>query len=57
MKREPGFYWVKYEGEWIIADYAFGFWLITGFESSYYDSDFEAIHETRLIPPKPPKTR
>ena len=51
MKREPGFYWVKHEGEWIIADYAFGFWLITGMESSYHDYNFEAIHETRLIPP------
>ena len=27
-KREPGYYWVKYEGDWIVAQYGeFSDWL------------------------------
>lgn len=48
LKREPGFYWVKYEGEWRIA-----FWdgrvewsvHVVGDDLHYtYNSDLEAIH-------------
>jgi len=58
MKREPGFYWVKYEGEWVVSEYRNdghkkGWWVPGAFILQCHKDDrFEAIHKTRLIPPK-----
>lgn len=54
MKRTPGYYWVKYNGEWTVGQYTLdkvGKW---GLPSSFYDnwwvedSDFEEIDERRI---------
>ena len=65
MKREPGFYWVKYAGEWLVCEWDGYFWTLPG-QLNYdrdlyfwtlprqlnYDTDLDAIHETRLMPPE-----
>lgn len=51
--RESGFYWVKFEGNWIVAEY-YNFthhWELCGVYDKHYERDFEAINETRLTPP------
>lgn len=51
MKREPGYYWVKYGGDWIIARYCVvGYWMSPDFNDKMYheDSDFEQIDERRI---------
>lgn len=47
MKRESGFYWVKYKGEWIVAKWN-GFWFRTGVWKIDQDSDLEEIDERRI---------
>ena len=32
--REPGYYWVKFQGEWNIEEWRHGEWLITGSEET-----------------------
>jgi len=56
MKRELGYYWVKYRGEWRIAKYAPGdkmfieSWdLVGSFRPFLKDSDFEEIDEEIII--------
>lgn len=61
MKRENGFYWVKWNWEkgpeWEIAEYfpgrigIPGTWYRTGDDVGFDDEDFFEINETRLIPP------
>ena len=50
MKREDGFYWVKYDGSWEVARYnkcskSYGFWDVIGSEDQFYDEAFEQIGE------------
>ncbi len=63
MERKEGFYWVKYKGDWITAEWMGGTsasWLIV--DKKYnptsaryrYDSDFEQINETRIPMPDEP---
>ncbi len=51
MERESGYYWVKIKGEWIVAqwDKSMDWWVITGNEHLFYDSDFEEIDERRIV--------
>ncbi len=47
--REEGYYWVKYRGNWIVAECPFGtYWWIPGDDYQLNDSDFEEIDEKRL---------
>lgn len=51
MKREPGYYWVKYDGEWEIAmwfEWIPGKYEWNFFDRSKTDSDFEEIDERRI---------
>jgi len=53
MKREPGFYWVNHRGTWVVALYDGYEWLLPGSRpTDRDDTGLDAIHETRLIPPK-----
>ena len=49
IKREDGFYWVKSEGKWIVAECeSIGVsegWYICGIGCVFEDSDFERIGE------------
>lgn len=49
-RREPGFYWVKERGLWIVGKWraysaSKGYWELSGYEDQYQDNWFEAIGE------------
>lgn len=50
--RKPGYYWVKYDGEWFIAKWRLECVLSKFewdlFDRSYEDYDFEEIDEHRI---------
>ena len=48
MKREPGFYWVKWDGLWMVAEYAQGDWYLTQRFSILNDIDLEEIDERKI---------
>lgn len=53
MERKEGFYWVNFDGDWIIAKWSDGFWAIGGFNDEYFfqeyfDDDFIAIDESEI---------
>lgn len=52
MRKEPtraeGYYWVKYKGEWTIANF-FGKWEVFGDPTyNFNDIDFDEIDENRI---------
>lgn len=59
MAREPGFYWVKFEGRWQVAEYteyrsffnplnfSYG-WDIVSSDREFKDDDFEEIDERKI---------
>lgn len=49
-KRQPGFYRVKLNGRWRIAEYDFREWVLPGNEETWSDSEFELIDETPINP-------
>lgn len=49
MKRENGFYWIRFNG-WKVAEWEDGDWFVAGYHS-VGESDFDEIIETRLEPP------
>lgn len=51
MKREIGFYWVKFANEWVIGNWDSYNWLLSGFRSGFYDVDFQEIDENIIIKP------
>lgn len=48
--RQSGYYWVKYNGEWEVAEYfeSWNNWNQCGVLQDYEDSDFEEIDERRI---------
>jgi hypothetical protein len=49
MQRETGFYWVKYLGEWTIAQFDItGNWHVPGSHKILDDADFEEIEKESL---------
>lgn len=52
-KREAGYYWVKFDGEWDIAYYlpSYDIWLSVGNDTDYKERQFEEINETRIKNP------
>jgi len=58
MERKSGFYWVKYDGEWRVAEYISekdstmksygGVWGLVGKQDFFYDRHFEEINEIRI---------
>jgi hypothetical protein len=57
MTRESGYYWVKYMGDWEIAEFSnfqTGFggpygWFRTSYSDFIKDSDFDEIDERRIV--------
>lgn len=52
--REDGYYWVRQDGIWRIAEWDSGQWLIHGIspdEEKYTDDDLDEINEMRIQPP------
>ena len=54
MERQEGYYWVKKDGnfeigQWIPADIKRdGWWMLTGEERDYDDSQLDYINENRI---------
>lgn len=58
MNRQPGYYWVKYRGEWEIAkwyEYMTGKFEWDFFGLQYEDDYFEEIDERRIERPNDSK--
>lgn len=60
MTRELGFYWVKFNGEWVVAEWfclehqpSRPVWIVTGDEIDYSDTCFEIIDERRIVRHEP----
>jgi hypothetical protein len=56
MERQSGYYWVKYEDEWVVAEWQETPYFKLGFAWSYdgnafEDSEADGINETRIMPP------
>ena len=55
MNRQYGFYWVKYRGTWVVANWlrcegcCLEVWNITESPRHKHDSDFEDIDEDRIL--------
>lgn len=57
IKREPGYYWVKHNGQWKIVEYLelldkFYGWSFCGDDDYFGDELFEQIYERRIEPPE-----
>lgn len=48
--RQPGYYRVKYKGEWVIAEWIGNYWRFPGGHSWGFDEDISEIHPTPLDP-------
>ena len=61
MERDAGFYWVKWQGDWVIAEFynpdpgpystCFGEFTMCGDDRGRLDGEFEEINENRIICP------
>lgn len=52
MKREIGFYWVRYRSLWHVAEWTeLGYWEVTHNNQCYTDEEWDEINETRLVAP------
>jgi hypothetical protein len=47
MDRQPGYYWVKINNDWEIAEWS-SCWERIGYKATYDDSDMEEIDENRI---------
>lgn len=48
MKREEGFYWIKYRGRWIVAEWSGYYWWMPMSDSAWIDSELEEIDPTPI---------
>lgn len=50
--RQSGFYWVKYDGKWTIAEYTSysgqSEWYVTGNDCYFISEEFDEIDENRI---------
>jgi len=51
MKRENGFYWVKWQGLWEVCEWTGRSWWAPGCTSFFQDEQTEQIDENRIINP------
>lgn len=51
MKRETGYYCVKYSGKWCVAYFEHELWSMPKWLIDFIDEDFEQIDETRIKNP------
>jgi hypothetical protein len=53
MKRTSGYYWVKYEGSWTVAQYKDNaYWWVLTFQTDFEDDEFDEINEDRILTPE-----
>lgn len=56
MKRENGYYWVRYQAvtDWEVSEWLgekHNSWVFSWSDNDYVDSDFYEINETRILDP------
>ncbi len=51
MNRQPGYYWVIANEDWIIARWFTGLWFVAGQIQPRIDSELGQINETRIPTP------
>jgi hypothetical protein len=53
MKREPGYYWVKFDDEWMVSWYNHksNEWSMHYTSLPFKEEEFQEINELRLIAP------
>jgi hypothetical protein len=59
--REPGYYWVKYKGKWMIANWddqypepgESGYWNLVQTITDVNDNSFDEIDERRIVRDEP----
>jgi hypothetical protein len=51
-ERDPGFYWVKHEGQWTIAEWHKDGWVFLQHIGFMKDEWFDKIDEQRILPPE-----
>lgn len=51
MKRENGFYWVKWGSKWDIAEWIETVWLMAGDDGTYQESFMYEVDERIIINP------
>lgn len=51
MKREPGYYWVKDFGVWIVVRWTGHVWVRSGGTAVYNFHEFQTIDERRILNP------
>jgi hypothetical protein len=50
--RLEGYYWVEWQGEWVVAFWNHRVWWIATRDEEFEDSDFTVITQERLNPPE-----
>jgi hypothetical protein len=54
MKREAGYYWIKYHNDWLIAEYnpEVDYWFFVGDgDNCWMESELEKIDENQILNP------
>lgn len=51
MKRENGFYWVNYKGEWIVGQWDENLWWIPAADVHFNNDEFIEIDERMIVRP------
>ena len=51
--REPGFYWVRGGGTWVVAQWSGYSWWVTTTDCLTYDNDWDEIDERRITREEP----
>lgn len=50
--RKSGYYWVKYDGCYWVAEYNNGFWYLPGIYDKKRDQDLSKINEIKIPEPE-----
>jgi hypothetical protein len=53
MSRKEGYYWVKFKGQWEVANWnsSYSIWKTAGCNYYFRDDEFDEINETQILLP------
>lgn len=52
-ERESGYYWVKHNGEWVVAEYRIRYWFYLNMGSGATDAIWDEIDERKIVREEP----